>query len=543
MQYRMLCGLLSASILSAPVFAQQNPTGLPTTPTQPGPSITTAGSIESARPQTETPLQIRFENPQIAPLANRTILPTDSLMRQIEIGSAGGERLQSGIPQVLASRRVKEFGTLSKFLRANNWKGQEAENWMQNLDLDNARYFDLYTAEIPSEFKSISWIEQANLQLPAMPLSADREPLLLQVSNSWRELFVFNQDYQALDDSNLKSLLLGKRGAVVCKEKDCITLQQGEILVDAGSDAQLVALKDAAVRMEKNSSCSIDYKPGEELRIRSLFSHDPQALKLKLRYLPTKVITLNPGEELNLNLRKGASCEYQTNKFEEPDFVSLAAHAANSEKSRRFLSRLGLRKELSRSGGSKEDLSSPLRLIAESGSLIHCRPDGKIGLIGGRFFLVSGADQIVQAKQADLYLKENSAAHVEVRNGLMRVQCFSDPKSVLLVQGKSGIPMHWGLESLILDHQASWGEALPADGVGRRAFEIHAGSGSNIVFSDFHIGSLLLQTSYLLSLRKPSNHWHHAVQERLLKTAAALQVVTAKHGSYHINKAVAGNNG
>ncbi len=553
---RILFGLLAVSTFVNSAQAQSlttppaNPLIPPTGP--PGPTNTST-PITSTIPQTkavelETPRAIQnqvndLNLPLIAPFTG-TILPTDTLIGNPKPGSF------PGLNSIVAgkARKMIEFADKHEFLAKHGWKGKEASDWLKNFPTKDA-YVEKIGEENGSQLLPVAW--KFSEQVTKGPGSG----LILQVNESCRELQIFSSDNQLISDND--SLLSGKVGSVLTQHEDFLTVHAGGVLIDTGSKSKSIACKHAGIKVEKYSNCTFEYLPGNKLLLRANCSESPLCARVKLAALPERIFELKAGQELVLDLKthdlKIDKSENKSNLLEDfkvlkNNFNGLQGKLV--ERTRFKLQAAGLLPEITEAviqqAGKKSrerpiKANSPLMAIASPESALTINSDGAVGLFCGRFFFSSEAEQLVQSNLADLYMKAGSAASVEADAGLLRVQCCSDPKSAILVSDKSGIPLHWGLETLILDHAATWTEAMPADGVGRRAFEVQPLAGNSCVFADFHIGSLLGRAEHLQTVRKPVFLRHLELKNRLLKTAAALQVVTAQHGNYQITKSVAGN--
>lgn len=524
------CAMAQASFTGAPTRAPQgpNPAGFST------PNL---GTTPSARVNTPTNI------PLLSPTMTGVILPTDTLLRNIQVsGAQVGPNASQASNKVTekAPERVLAIDNLDEFLADNSWNGEKAQDWLNSFSetdayLEESDFNEKERALIPILWQGEAKAEQGSTQ-------SDMRPVVLKLSKNYRELHIFTAANQTLVDG--ETVMTAAEGTIVSSHHDYSTLHMGELSLDTGKEVARIATKVAGVKVEPESTCEIDYQPGKMLIVRALQGHGT-CLKIKVLALPDRIIEVQAGEEICLDLEKQGVAEEEKivrQKCHLTHLQKALAHKFAGEGSK-LLQRMSehlveakqLPPEDKQAHEARAKTIAPMQLIAAEDSYLTTTAKGQIGLLSGRFLICTESQQIIQAKLGDVYMQPHSVAAIEAGQGLMRVQCCTEPKSVLLVSKKYGIPMQWGMESLVVDHPATWEEAIPKDGIGRRAFEIHQREQHNFVLSDFHLITLLSHAPHLSLLRKPSHNRHAMLKERLLKTAASLQLVTSSHGQYQIN--------
>lgn len=468
-----------------------------------------------------------------------TILPTDTLLRNVHLNGSGDEEYEdSGGKQEFGAAtpgRVFAFSDLKNFLLENGWDGEIASDWLLDFNPDKAVEEDAGNddGQLPTLIP-IAYQEAA-------VSASDAQPVVLKVNRSCRELQIFSQANQVL--CRKEQLLAGAPGTILSEHADYLTLHMGSLVIDSGKSQCNVATKIAGLKIEKNSTCQIEYLPEDKLVVRALYTDKGSAAKIKLAKGSDRVIELRQGEELSLNLHNPAGSAAVLSKIEQKPNVLSGKFAGDDSK---YINRM--EKRLEKSGfaqaqkqaeleaGAIAVAAGPISALASEDSCLTANARGEVALLSGRILFHTNSKQILQSRLGDIYMQPGAIAAVEAKNGMLRVQCCTEPRSVLLVSKKFGTPLHWGMEAMIVDHAATWEEAFPTDGVARRSFEIHRMNSNNCVLSDFQMFSLLKKASHLAPIRKPANDEQFELRNRLLKTAAALQLVTGKKGNYQVRQ-------
>lgn len=530
----LACGL---STVPQAAFAQSF-----TAPPANHPSITsnTSNFVAPAQTQTQTQTQTQINNPVQQKLdqplslpslfGNTTILPTDTLMGNFKMGELV-EGKGKGHP------RSYKIDNLSAFLHGQGWQGEIAADNRGEFDESNAIIEDTNILD-SAALVPISYLEQ----FPAhfCSTSTSEQPVLIRVNESSKHLIIFTDNNQFLSgkiSGSEDALLSGLPGTVLGSHNGILTLHKGRLVVDSGKQGVKLACKSAGMKLSADSCAMVDYRPGKSVAIRILSC--PAGNKAKVRLAVQKDITyeLGSGEEITVDLsQESASPEsiVNTGKFSLDTYVSsLPKQVLGLASYKRLVH------HVCQAAGVKElenktvlEASEPVRMLATEGTRFYAAENGHISLLSGRVLLHNDAAQITRTQMGDLYMQKNSTLSLERWQGELRAQCCSGPKSIILVSDNFGVPMIWGMETLLVDHEPTWSDAFPNDGVGRRRFEMHSLKTNKCLISDFSLPALIVKGPHFKALHKDNTPETRDLRAELLKTAAALQVVTGYKGQY-----------
>lgn len=98
--------------------------------------------------------------------------------------------------------------------------------------------------------------------------------------------------------------------------------------------------------------------------------------------------------------------------------------------------------------------------------------------------------------------------------------------------GSKGMPLNSGEELLLTDHEPDDYDIQPVDGLGRRNTRKFLVGHKHVAISDFSIMSLISNHESLLVLRSSSVSSERRLIDRMLKTAATVDVVLRYRGAY-----------
>lgn len=437
-------------------------------------------------------------------------------------------------------QRSYRFDDLRAFMLEQGWHSELAEGNFVDPDESNAIIEDsnfLDPALIPvsyenerSVFKACSYSE------------GEEKPVIILVNEPSQHFWVFTDTNQFVGQTQKcfkDALISGLKGTVLSSNKDILTLQKGCLIADSGKSELKIASKVAAVKLGFESTALIDYRPGNSVTIRVLACPNDGKAKVRLAIDPTKTYELSAGEELRANLqnttdedritRSTFSLENYLNSM--PKSISGAAASRFHRMEHHLLK--ATRTDRTPNGAiSGLHTNAPLNLVASEGARFIATDNGQIGIFSGRVLFHTDAEQIVRTQLGDLYLQEGAAVSVERWKGELRAQCCSGPKSAILVAENFGVPMNWGTEALLVDHEPGWNDAFPNDGVGRRRFEMHKLKSSKCIISDFSMMALIAKAPHFKLLHKNAPEQTRELRNQLFKTAAALQVIAGKKGQY-----------
>jgi hypothetical protein len=175
------------------------------------------------------------------------------------------------------------------------------------------------------------------------------------------------------------------------------------------------------------------------------------------------------------------------------------------------------------------------KIVSSSQSQGHDAKDGtEISLAAGQMFINSLRDTRVTTEFGLIRVKRGALVSVSVESGMLKVIACSGPNDVTVECGQKTISLMPGEELTVSKHQPT--KASCADGVGRRRVRSIA-FGKSIddsyaTICDISIVSFIANLPHLQSLAHATSPLERKISERLLKTAAALQQVTAGRGVY-----------
>lgn len=493
---------------------------------------------------TPAPQETPVVTPQAAPrveqaltlptlFGNTTITPADTLMRSFTIGENPGR-------QDAGEQRSYRFDDIHAFLVEQGWQGELADGPFLEPEegeaiIEDSNFIDPSLTPVGYEhpiFKACSYAE------------GGEKPVVIRVNEPSQHMWVFTDNNQFISQAQSCSkdaLLSGLKGTVLSSNKDVLTIQKGCLIADAGNAELKIASKAAAIKLGSQSTAMIDYRPGNSIAIRILACPEGGKAKVRLAINPTQTYELVPGDELRANLSNDANDESLVSQSQFalenylnslPKSVSGAA-ASRFKRMEQHLARTAkTRKIESPNAPASLHTSFPLSIVASEGTRFIAADNGQVGILSGRVLLHAGSEQIVRTQLGDLYLQENSTVSVERWKGEFRAQCCSGPKSAIMVAENFGVPMNWGTEALLVDHEPGWADAFPNDGVGRRRFEMHKLKDSKCIISDFSLMALIAKGPHFKLLHKNAPEQTKELRNQLFKTAAALHVVAGNKGQY-----------
>jgi hypothetical protein len=163
--------------------------------------------------------------------------------------------------------------------------------------------------------------------------------------------------------------------------------------------------------------------------------------------------------------------------------------------------------------------------------LIHS--SGTLRVSQGEVFVDAFAPVQLSTESAFIHAGKGALASVKCIQGNTYIKSCSPRGTVFVeVAGKS-IELNPGEELLVTDHKPDASEVRPADGLGRRHCQTTALAGRYITLSDFSIITLLSNTDSMTDLVHSRDSQSRRLVDRMLKTAAAVDLVMKYKGSYY----------
>lgn len=151
-------------------------------------------------------------------------------------------------------------------------------------------------------------------------------------------------------------------------------------------------------------------------------------------------------------------------------------------------------------------------------------------LYEGELFVDADSAMTITAVHGDVELRKGALVHIDTRGGNLHVKACSNAGDVAVSVRGHKMSLQPGQEVILVNHVPSDSDLHQADGIGRRRQEIRQLSGGmHVVMSDFSVITVL---GNLNAVRSSGTESNKRVIERMLKTAAALDVLTRSRGAY-----------
>lgn len=178
-----------------------------------------------------------------------------------------------------------------------------------------------------------------------------------------------------------------------------------------------------------------------------------------------------------------------------------------------------------------QEHSNDFNLAVEVGASVKKLTDKSVELKSGTVLVESKGRLTVHMPMSTWTLKPHSMALMRTDKGIERVYCLLEAASAECEGHK--IVLRMGEEALVTDHVPRYQEVTGEFEVGvRRQRPRDLNDKRHLDLMEFSIVQAM-EREPLLSQISHSKHSHDlALRERLLKTAAAILLVTGKHGQY-----------
>jgi hypothetical protein len=398
--------------------------------------------------------------------------------------------------------------------------------------------FNVFIAQVGAS----ELLADATVQSPEMILtgSLSLRDNILSINSSCRELILFtapNQFLEANEGIAKGSLITGTTSTAISLQNERLTLHEGLIIVDTGSSPLKVATKVLGLIVEPRSTVLVRYQPGKAIRVQSLAVPSKQAVKVRFAQCRENM-NLACGEAVQLDLTD-ATAQPEMITAGIGEFVQSLPKAIKGPGERTFprmRNRMTSAVESARCSQKSFNTNAPVRVIAKEGTRLITARNGAIEILDGQVLIATKSAQIIETRLGRVVLKPDAVASVGANPEELRVQCYTCPGSVEVFTDSFRIPLAWGKETVAVQRQVAWTDALPEDGVARRSFEAFRLPHSNCVVSEFAIESTISAQGHLSVLRKPASAETRHLRDRLLKTAAAVQMITRGKGTYRLRK-------
>jgi len=182
----------------------------------------------------------------------------------------------------------------------------------------------------------------------------------------------------------------------------------------------------------------------------------------------------------------------------------------------------------------------PADLLKSDGALPHFKTaDGAWHITSGSAILRATAALTLCGAGARVSLKAGALVSLAAENGTLRVRVLSGPGHVAIVAASKTIRLGPGQEAYLTGHLPGDDEAQCRDDVGRRELrKYQLADGCALTLCDFSVVSLLASERHLKDFARSESSKHRRIFGQLMKTAAAVDQLTAARGRYVAKPAV-----
>lgn len=169
------------------------------------------------------------------------------------------------------------------------------------------------------------------------------------------------------------------------------------------------------------------------------------------------------------------------------------------------------------------------------GSEYRLKSHDVLEITAGEILVEPTRQAVIVTPHAETYVKRRAVMLFRVQAGSTRCMVLWDAGSgsVSVVRNRHHARLGPGDEALVCDHDPNPREIYEADEVGRRRIKVHeVGAGSAITTAEFSLLQALERIPLLYEVFRSPDAPDKAIKEKILKTAAVLNMVTYGHGTY-----------
>jgi hypothetical protein len=154
-------------------------------------------------------------------------------------------------------------------------------------------------------------------------------------------------------------------------------------------------------------------------------------------------------------------------------------------------------------------------------------------LNSGDLLINLSCDTNIRTHFGDIHAKKGALLSASMQGRQLRIAALTGPGHVTVVTGGKTIELSLGQELVVSDRPLDSDDLSKADGVGRRTFRtITLGSGLYASVCEVSLISLISQAEHMEAIRHPHTALEKKIAAELIRSAAALQVVTQGRGGY-----------
>jgi hypothetical protein len=174
-----------------------------------------------------------------------------------------------------------------------------------------------------------------------------------------------------------------------------------------------------------------------------------------------------------------------------------------------------------------------VRILAEPGALVGHSHTGAQTLRTGAIFVEARQTCTIETELGTVHTKKGALVSVERTQGALYVRACSRSGDVAVITGGRRIQLHPGCELIVTNHRPSDADLKPSDGIGRRDMRTEKLHGElHATVCDFSIVTVISNSIPLSSLKLSAQSADRKLLERLVRTAAAVDMVTKVRGPY-----------
>lgn len=187
-------------------------------------------------------------------------------------------------------------------------------------------------------------------------------------------------------------------------------------------------------------------------------------------------------------------------------------------------------------GSVMRSLATDTAMIKETrGTKLVMEKPGVVNLKGGEALVAASRATLVRSGASLVSVSAGTIALVSNENNVVKVRCLYDNSahSVKLYAGNKLMTLSSGQEFIVGAPDESIDNALKSDGLGRRKIQrFDLNKDLSLFHTEFSLVGLMQNNTILAELLKAADQDDHAMAEKLVKMAAVLTQVTARHGAY-----------
>lgn len=349
---------------------------------------------------------------------------------------------------------------------------------------------------------------------------------LFQVSGTASDLVAFNNKAQLFRNDQIK--IFGADGTFISRDKERYTLPIGRATLETRGQKASVATASGTIAVEPLSELCLEANPQ---KAHSLVSYVRGSQPAVVNMQAGSFVTLQPGHNIVLSTLSGKTLPFRIVHEKNGRIVETTPNNATCVV---MGSDLSGSKCVNKGMVTKARDANPMHMICADGTVFGVK-DRQLHLRSGSLFLEATDAMDVRVGPSKVRLAKNALVSISRPDpdGAIRVNCFSDPNSVMVSCEGKKYNLNPGQELVLIDHKPTRQEMLPKDGIGRRQFQLEDLPDGSYTAArcDFNI-VMALRNTYLSRLANPNSTSDKLLQGRILKTACAVAMSTSGHGKY-----------